>query len=123
MGTILTDIHQAGFTLARTKMVHLNELQAGQFYTKLRGEPFYPDIGVITFFILTVKISSSPNPECHLIPSTLQQHTCCVIKPYAIPLAGDIIQAIKERGFQVFALEKIHLDLKQRSSSRFTKVS
>ena len=31
MGIILTDIHTAGFTLARTKMVHLNELQAGQF--------------------------------------------------------------------------------------------
>ena len=31
MGTILTDIHQAGFTLARTKLVHLNELKAGQF--------------------------------------------------------------------------------------------
>ena len=45
MGPILTEIQQAGFTLARTKMVHMTELQAGQFYTKLRGEPFYPDLG------------------------------------------------------------------------------
>ena len=57
MGSILTDIHQAGFTLARTKMVHINELQAGQFYTKFRGEPFYPDLGEVTFFIKISGIS------------------------------------------------------------------
>ena len=59
MGTILTDIHQAGFTLARIKMVHLNELQVGQFYTNLRGEPFYPDLGEVFYNQLFHLISIS----------------------------------------------------------------
>jgi len=154
----------------------LNELQAGQFYTKLRGEPYYPDLvsylssgcslalelvrknaiqkwrellgpldsetardvnpdslrakfgqdsinnvahgsanteeasREINFFFPKSRMSSNSvyTPAAHM--SNTKVTTCCVIKPHAIQLAGEIIEAIKEGGFQIFAMETFHLD-------------
>jgi len=44
LGLMLTEIEQSGFTLARARMVRLNELQAGQFYAEHRGRSFYPEL-------------------------------------------------------------------------------
>eukprot|EP00092_Neocalanus_flemingeri_P000607 GFUD01000648.1.p1 GENE.GFUD01000648.1~~GFUD01000648.1.p1 ORF type:complete len:385 (+),score=98.14 GFUD01000648.1:37-1191(+) len=176
MGNMLAEMHQAGFTLARAKMVHLNELQAGQFYSKLRGEPYYPDLvnylssgcslaielvrkdavqkwrellgpidseaardsnpetlrarfgqddinnvahgstnveeasTEVNFFFPKSRMSSNSvyTPATHF--SKTKCTTCCVIKPHAMHLVGAIIEAIKNGGFQIFALETFHLD-------------
>jgi len=44
MGAVLRHIHEEGFTVARARMVRMNELQAGEFYTEHRGRGFYPEL-------------------------------------------------------------------------------
>ena len=64
----------------------------------------------VNFFFPKSRMSSNSvyTPATHF--SKTKSTTCCVIKPHAVHLAGEIIQAIKEGGFQIFALETFHLD-------------
>ena len=47
-------------------------------------------------------------PETH--SSNSNKTTCCVIKPHAFHMAGEIIQAISEAEFQILGIATFHLD-------------
>ena len=64
----------------------------------------------VNFFFPKSRMTSNSvyTPASHF--SKTNSTTCCIIKPHAMHLAGDIIQAIKDEGFQIFGLETFHLD-------------
>merc|ERR1719427_380637 len=64
----------------------------------------------INFFFPKSRMSStSPyTPRTHF--SSTNSTTCCIIKPHATNMTGEIIEAIRNAGFQIFGLETFHLD-------------